>query len=267
MAGSTDSIRALERPTHAPLRVPQITAFFWIIKGLSTAMGEATSDYLVRLLHPVPAVLIGFVAFLAALLLQLSQHRYRPTTYWSAVVMVGVFGTMGADVMHVGLGVPYLASTVLCGVVLAAVFVLWYRVEGTLSIHSIDTRRKELFYWAAVIATFAFGTAAGDLLAVRLHLGYSLSILIFGVMILAPVIGFWLFRLNPIVAFWSAYVLTRPIGATVADWSIKSKIAGGLAWPEGPLCLALTLTIAAFVAYLEISRKDQQSGPAAPGAS
>ncbi|MCU1390177.1 MAG: putative rane-anchored protein [Ilumatobacteraceae bacterium] len=263
MASSAESVRALDRPTHAALRVPQITLFFWIIKGLSAATGEATSDYLVRTLHPVPAVLVGFVGFVVALVLQLSQHRYRATTYWFAVVMVGVFGTMGADVMHVGLGVPYPASTVLCAVVLAAVFVTWYRVEDTLSIHSIDTQRKELFYWAAVIATFAFGTAAGDLLAVSLHLGYSLSILIFGVMILAPIIGFRLFRLNPIVAFWSAYVLTRPIGATVADWSIKSKTAGGLAWPEGPLCLALTLVIAVLVIYLEITRRDQQPRSAA----
>ena len=149
-----------------------ITAYFWIVKGLSTAMGESTSDYLVHRIQPVPAVLLGFAGFAVALTLQFAMRRYLAWTYWFAVVMVGVFGTMGADVLHVGFHVPYFASATLFAIVLAAVFVLWHRSEGTLSIHSITTRRRELFYWAAVVATFALGTAAGDLTAYTLHLGY-----------------------------------------------------------------------------------------------
>ena len=145
-----------ELTTSGALRVPAIIGvLFWIIKALSTAMGESTSDYLVHELGPVPAVLLGFVVFSGALALQFSRRRYLAVTYWLAVVMVGVFGTMGADVLHVGLGVPYAASVPLCGAALAVVFVAWQRVEGTLSIHSIDTTRREAFYWAAVVATFA----------------------------------------------------------------------------------------------------------------
>ena len=133
---------ATDGRTAGMLRVPEITVSFWIVKGLSTAFGEAASDYLVRELHPVPAVLLGFVGFAVALGVQLSQHRYRAVTYWFAVVMIGVFGTMAADVMHVGFGVSYVASTVLCAVVLAAVFVVWHRVKGNVSMHAIDTRRR-----------------------------------------------------------------------------------------------------------------------------
>ncbi len=238
------------------LRVPEITVYFWVAKGLSTAMGEATSDYLVRSLGPVPAVLLGFVAFCASLALQFSRRRYVATTYWLTVAMVGVFGTMAADVLHVGLGVPYIASTVLWAIVLGAVFLTWSRTEGTLSVHSVDTTRRELFYWATVVGTFALGTAAGDLLAVTLSLGYGKSIVVFAVLILVPAIGFWRLHWSPVVSFWAAYVLTRPVGATVADWIVKSRSAGGLAWPEGPFCLALIAAIAVVVLYLQVTRRD-----------
>lgn len=240
------------------LRVPEITVYFWIAKGLSTAMGEATSDYLVRSLGPVPAVLLGFVAFCASLALQFSRRRYVATTYWLTVAMVGVFGTMAADVLHVGLGVPYIASTVLWAIVLGAVFLTWNRTEGTLSVHSVDTTRRELFYWATVVGTFALGTAAGDLLAVTFSLGYAKSIVVFAVLILVPAIGFWRLHWSPVVSFWAAYVLTRPVGATVADWIVKSRGAGGLAWPEGPFCLVLIAAIAVVVLHLQVTRKDVQ---------
>ncbi|HUI02147.1 MAG TPA: hypothetical protein VLZ77_01305, partial [Acidimicrobiales bacterium] len=141
-----------------PLRVPQITVAFWVVKGLSTAMGEATSDYMVHVMAPALAVALGFIAFVVALVLQFAMRRYVAWTYWLAVVMVGTFGTMAADALHVGAGVPYAASTVFYVVVLVAVFALWSRTEHTLSIHSIDTPRREAFYWAAVVATFAMGT-------------------------------------------------------------------------------------------------------------
>ena len=216
------------------LRVPaEITAYFWAIKGLSTAMGESTSDYLVHTIHPVPAVLLGFAGFLVALALQFSMRRYLAWTYWFAVVMVGVFGTMAADVLHVGLGVPYFASAALYAVALAAVFATWQQREKTLSIHSIDTARRELFYWAAVVATFALGTAAGDLTAYTFHLGYFLSIVLFAGVIAIPAIGYWRFSWNPILAFWVAYVVTRPLGASFADWMGKPVSLGGLGLGPG----------------------------------
>src|ERR1700722_11154343 len=140
------------------LRVPEITAYFWVIKALSTAMGEATSDYLVKTLPPIPAVGLGFVGFVVALALQFSRHRYVAWAYWLAVVGVGVFGTMAADVLHVGFHVPYIASSILYGIILVAAFIFRQRTEKTLSIHTINPPRREIFYWAVVIATFAMGT-------------------------------------------------------------------------------------------------------------
>ncbi len=169
--------------TPGALRVPEITGYFWVIKALSTAMGESASDYLVHVMNPVVAVGLGFVFFAGALILQFSVRRYIAWTYWLAVVMVGVFGTMAADVLHVGFGVPYIASSILYAVVLAAVFIVWGRTEKTLSIHSIDTPRREIFYWLAVVATFAMGTAAGDLTAVTFHLGYLASGVLFAAVI------------------------------------------------------------------------------------
>jgi uncharacterized membrane-anchored protein len=244
--------------TRGALRVPEITVYFWVIKALSTAMGEATSDFLVKRLHPIPAVGLGFVGFCLALALQFSRHRYLAGSYWLAVVAVGVFGTMAADVLHVGFHVPYIASSVLYAVILVAVFVLWQRTERTLSIHTIDTPRREAFYWAAVVATFAMGTAVGDLTATTFHLGYGLSIVLFAGIMLVPVAGYWVLRWNPIFTFWFAYVVTRPIGASFADWVGKPKVVSGLGWGDGRVSLVLTVVIVALVAYLAITRRDVQ---------
>ena len=157
---------------HGALRVPEITVYFWVIKALSTAMGEATSDFLVHRLNAELAVGLGFVGFATALVLQFSMRRYLAWTYWFGVVMVGVFGTMAADVLHVRFSVPYAESAVLYGAVLLAVFVGWHRTEKTMSIHTVDTPRREMFYWASVVATFAMGTAVGDLTATTFHFGY-----------------------------------------------------------------------------------------------
>src|SRR3954447_18814277 len=164
------------------LRVPEVAAAFWIVKGLSTAMGESTSDYLVHVMAPELAVVLGFAGFVVALILQFRAQRYIAWTYWLAVVMVGIFGTMAADVVHVGLGVPYTASTALYVAVLGSVFLLWHRAEGTLSIHDVDSPRREGFYWAAVEATFAMGTALGDFTAYTLNLRYWKSAAIFGLL-------------------------------------------------------------------------------------
>ena len=243
------------------LRVPQIIAAFWIVKGLSTAMGESTSDYLVQAMVPQLAVGLGFIGFLIALLLQFRRARYWAWTYWFAVAMVGIFGTMAADVMHVALGVPYVASSTLYAVLLLAVFWLWRRTEGTLSIHSIDSPRREAFYWATVVATFAMGTALGDFTAFTLHLGYFVSAAVFAVLILIPAAGYRWLRWNPVFCFWASYVLTRPLGASIADGLGKPRSTGGLGLGDGPVALVLTAMIVASVAYLAVTKADIQRVP------
>jgi len=250
-------------PPAALLRVPRITAFFWVIKALSTAMGESTSDYLVHAMAPVAAVGLGFVGFVAALSIQFTRHRYVAWAYWLAVVMVGVFGTMAADVLHVGFHVPYAVSSALYALALAVVFLAWSRTERTLSIHSIDAPRREAFYWAAVVATFAAGTAVGDLAATTGHLGYFGSAALFAGLLLVPAVAYRFFRANAVVSFWAAYVLTRPLGASSADAVGKPKSVGGLGLGDGRVSLVLLGAIALVVGYLTVSRRDVQQAPAA----
>lgn len=247
---------ALTRP--GLLRVPQVTAWFWLIKALSTAMGEATSDYLVHAMAPALAVLLGFAAFVASLALQFRRGRYVASTYWLAVVMVGVFGTMAADVLHVGLGVPYPVSSALYAVVLAVVFVVWRRTEGTLSIHSIDTPRREAFYWLAVAATFAMGTAVGDFTAYSLNLGYFPSAVLFAAVISVPAFGYRFLGWNAVLSFWFAYVVTRPLGASLADAFGKPRSVSGLGVGNGRVALVIGLVILALVAWLNRTRADVQ---------
>lgn len=237
-------------------KVPEITVYFWIIKTLTTAMGEVTSDFLVRQLNPVIAVAREFVGFVAALILQLSARRYVAWIYWLAVVMVAIFGTMVADVLHVGLGIPYLVSTAGFAIVLIIIFLVWYRTEKILSIHSIYTFRRELFYWATVVATFALGTAAGDTTASTMHLSYLASGMLFTLLIAMPAFAYWLFRLNEILAFWLAYILTRPLGASFADWIGRPRSLSGLGYGTGSVGLVLTILIIGLVGYLTLTRKD-----------
>src|SRR5215471_17839128 len=246
---------------YAASKVPLITAYFWIIKLLTTAMGEATSDYMVRTINPVIAVLLGFTGFVIAMVLQFRAKAYNAWIYWLAVVMVAVFGTQAADVLHIKFGVPYVASTAFYAVVLAVIFILWYRTEGTLSIHSIRTPRRELFYWATVLATFALGTATGDMTARTLNLGYLTSGIWFSIVFAAVAVGHWKFRLNPILAFWIAYVLTRPVGASFADYVAFPHSVGGLGVGHGQVALFLTFLIVIFVGYLTVTRKDVEEAP------
>ncbi len=255
----------------AIVKVPEIAVIFWVIKILTTAMGEATSDYLVHGFNPYLAVTGGFFAFVAAMAIQLRMPAYVPWAYWLAVLMVAVFGTMAADVLHVEFRVPYAVSTIAFAVVLTVVFTAWYRSEGTLSIHSIDTRRRELFYWAAVLATFALGTAAGDLAAYTARLGFLSAGVLFAVLFAIPGIGYRFLNLNAIVAFWFAYVMTRPLGASFADWMGKSRAAGGLGLGDGPVAAVLGLLIAALVIYVSIAGRERGAsaarrwrGPAEP---
>jgi uncharacterized membrane-anchored protein len=242
----------------ASLKVPaRIAAIFWAIKLLTTAFGESTSDYLVHNFNPYLAVVGGFIVFVIALALQLRTDRYVPWVYWLAVAMVAVFGTMAADVLHVEFRVPYVASTIVFAVLLVAVFWTWSRTEGTLSIHSITTTRRELFYWAAVLATFAMGTALGDLVAYTLNLGFLSAGIVFAVLFMLPGIAYYTLRIDAILAFWAAYVMTRPLGASFADWTGKSRDAGGIGIGDGIMAFILAALIVAGVAYLSITRSDQ----------
>jgi uncharacterized membrane-anchored protein len=245
--------------TPQALKVPaRIAALFWAIKLLTTAFGESTSDYLVHTVNPYVAVMGGFVVFLLAMALQLRTDRYVPWIYWLAVAMVAVFGTMAADVLHVEFRVPYIGSTILFAVLLTAVFWSWSRVEPTLSIHSITTVRRELFYWAAVLATFAMGTALGDLVAYTLKLGFLSAGIVFAILFAIPGLAYYWFRINAILAFWAAYVMTRPLGASFADWTGKSRKAGGIGLGDGPVAFVLAALIVAGVAYLTVTKSDQE---------
>jgi uncharacterized membrane-anchored protein len=244
------------------VKVPEVTVYFWVIKVLTTAMGEAASDYFVHRvgLKNTPALagiaFITGVALALSLALQFSTSRYAAWPYWLAVAMVAVFGTMAADAVHVVLGVPYVVSSAVFAVALAAIFWVWYARERSLSIHSIYTPRREVFYWAVVMATFALGTAVGDMTALAFHLGYLASGILFTACMAIPALGYWRFGWNGVFAFWFAYVLTRPLGASYADWFAFPRDAGGLGVGHGAVAIALTVVIVALVAYVAATRKD-----------
>jgi uncharacterized membrane-anchored protein len=244
--------------------VPEIILAFWLAKLLTTALGEATSDYLVYHYDKYKAVEAGFVALAIALGLQFLVRRYVAWVYWLAVLMVAVFGTMAADVVHLVLGVPYLNSTIGFAIALAVIFAVWYLSERTLSIHSIYTPRRELFYWATVMTTFALGTAAGDLAAITFRLGYLDAGILFAIVIAIPALAWRFAHLNPIVAFWFAYIVTRPLGASFADWFGKPVNLRGLGYGDGPVVAVLTVALVALVAYLAITRADVKPEGAHP---
>ena len=264
VAARGTSAQPPRRAVYAARKVPEVTIFFWIIKLLTTGMGETTSDYLVFHINPYIAVALGGVGLAVSLLLQLFVRRYVAWIYWLAVVMVAIFGTMAADVVHIVLGVPYLDSSVFFGVALAVIFVSWYATEKTLSIHSIYTPRRELFYWAAIMVTFALGTAVGDMTATTLGLGYFASGLLFAALFALPALGYWLFRLNAILAFWFAYVMTRPLGASFADWFGKPRSISGLGLGTGLISLILAVVIISFVGYLTVTHVDVRDAAAEP---
>ena len=238
------------------IKVPEITIFFWIIKLLTTAMGEVTSDFFVHQFNPIIAVFFGAIGLGAAFILQFSVRRYVAWIYWLTVVMVAIFGTMAADVLHIGFKVPYVVSTTFFSIALIIIFFLWYKSEKTLSFHSIYTPRREMFYWATVMATFALGTALGDMTATTIGLGYFSSGILFAILITLPLIAYKLFKLNAVFAFWIAYILTRPLGASFADWVGKPQSFSGLGIGTGIVSLVLTALIIVFVGYLAITKKD-----------
>ncbi len=241
-------------PATSRVKVPEVTLAFWAVKVLTTGMGETASDYLAKTFPPELAVAVSAVVLAAVLVATIRLPRYRAWPYWTAVALVSVFGTMAADVLHVALGVPYAVSTIAFGVAVAGLLALWYAVERTLDIHSVATTRRELFYWATVLATFALGTAAGDLTATTLHLGYFASGLLFAAAIAVPALAHRFLRLDAVLAFWIAYVLTRPLGASFADWIAVPPARGGLDLGTGPITLVLLAAIVVAVAVLAQAR-------------
>lgn len=239
---------------YAASTVPEATALFWILKVLTTGMGETGSDFLATAFDPVIVVGATGLAFLAALALQFAVRRYIPWVYWLAVLMVSVFGTMAADVLHVVAGVPYLVSTLGFALALAAVFVVWWRVERTLSIHSITTPRRAAFYWLAVSGTFALGTAAGDLTASTLGFGYLPSAVLFAAVIAVPALAHRFTGRNAVLAIWAAYVVTRPLGASVCDWLADPVDRKGLGLGTGPVTLAALAVFLLLVAVIALRR-------------
>lgn len=242
-------------------KVPAVALSFWVAKVITTAMGEAMSDYLVHTISPYIAVGLGGLGLVVALAVQLAQPRYVAQAYWFAVAMVAVAGTMAADAVHIVLGIPYAISAAMCAVALTVIFTAWYLSERTLSIHSIYTRRRELFYWAAVLATFAMGTAVGDLSAYTLHLGFLTSGLLFTVVFAIPMVARRLFRAGEVLTFWAAYILTRPLGASYADWVGVPHSLGGLNVGRGTVSVVLAVALICLVTYLAVTRSDVDQDP------
>jgi uncharacterized membrane-anchored protein len=240
-------------------KVPEVGVLFWVVKVLTTGTGEAASDFLVKAFDPVIVVLVAAVVFLACLVVQFRAPRYVPWRYWLLVTMVSIFGTMIADVAHIVLGVPYAVSSVAFAVALAVVFSLWWRTEHTLSIHSITTPRRELFYWATVVVTFALGTAVGDMLARTLGLGYLASGVLCAVLIAIPAVVYRWWRAGAVLCFWAAYVLTRPLGASFADWTAVSPARGGLDVGTGPVTVVGLIAIAVLVGVLSVQHSSSKA--------
>jgi uncharacterized membrane-anchored protein len=267
MAGRHQDQWQGSRASGGVSKVPAVKPYFWVLKLLTTAMGEAMSDFVVLDVNKYLGVVLGFLVFAVAIVWQFRTPEYRTWPYWTAVSMVAVFGTMAADVMHVVLGLPYTVSAVFYAICLTVTFVTWYRVERTLNIHSIVTPRREVFYWLAVIFTFAMGTALGDLFATTFHLGYLASAFVFTALICVPLIA-WRLGANPVLSFWVAYILTRPIGASFADFFGMPKDVSGMGFGHGAVALVTLVLVVAFIVYLARSGIDQpeaaSAGPAAP---
>ena len=242
-------------------KVPQITAVFWTIKILTTGMGEALADYFDHAFEPLAVVAISGIFLAASLWLQLRADRFIAWRYWTAVALVSVFGTLAADAVHVILGVPYWVSTAGFLVGIIAIFVWWHRSEGSTSIDTISTTRRELFYWAIVMGTFALGTAAGDMTAMNFEWGFLASGVIFSVAFVVPILMGWVLRArrgvgaSTVFAFWVAYVITRPLGASYADWLALPEQRGGLGWGTLPVSLVMIAAIVMFVAFNRRSAK------------
>ena len=253
--------------THPALinKVPEVTLGFWLIKIMATTVGETAADLLSMRLGlglGVTSIIMTLV-FLVALVVQVQATRYVPALYWFTVVAISVVGTLVSDNLVDGYGVSLVTTSVAFANILTIVFVAWFRSEGTLSIHSIVTRRRELFYWGAILFTFALGTSVGDLLAETMDLGYGTAALVFGGMIAAVTFAHYVLKADAILSFWIAYVLTRPLGASLGDLFAKPVIAGGLGLGTVNTSLIFLLLIVALVVFLTVSKVDRLDAPQA----
>lgn len=239
-------------------KVPEVTLYFWVIKVLCTTVGETGADYLNSQLGLglTGTSLVMTAALAAALVVQFRTRAYRAGVYWLAVVLISVVGTLISDNLTDNLGVPLEMTTAVFAVLLAVVFAAWFRAERTLSIHSIDTVRREVFYWLAVLCTFALGTAAGDLVAERLSLGYWLSAVLFALGIGAVAVAYFNLELNAVWCFWTAYVLTRPLGASLGDYLSQPAADGGLGLGTVVTSALFVAVILGLVVFLTVSRRD-----------
>ncbi len=239
-------------------KVPEITLYFWVIKVLCTTVGETFADFLDQNLHlglTNTTYLMGGL-LLVALFSQFMFRRYVPSIYWLAVVLLSIVGTLITDNLTDNFGVSLVVTTIVFSGMLAATFAAWYAIEKTLSVHTIYTSRREAFYWLAILFTFALGTAAGDLVAEQLQLGYLVSALIFGALIAVVAVAHVRFKLNGIFSFWFAYILTRPLGASIGDYLSQPRDAGGLALGTVATSALFLATILSLVVYLSVTRKD-----------
>lgn len=250
-------------PAPRAAKVPEVVLLFWVVKILTTAGGEATSDYL-KTLGNLKGGAVEVAFFATGLVLQFGTRRYRAFAYWYLAFAIATFGCGVADFLHLDVHIPYAGTTLLWAVVLAAVFWLWQRSEGTLSIHSITTQRREAYYWATVFATFALGTALGDFTATSLGLGYLGSGILFGVVILVPAAAWRWFGLHGVAAFWMSYVVTRPLGASFADYLSKPQSLSGIGVGNAPTAVVLGAAVLVLVAYLAVARPDVQEPPGVP---
>jgi uncharacterized membrane-anchored protein len=253
--------REITEPSTARVllnKVPEVTVFFWIIKILSTTVGETFADFLSGLgLGLSGTTVVMTVAFVAVLGWQFRTRRYVPGVYWLTVVLVSVVGTLVTDNLTDALGVPLELSTAVFAAALAGTFAVWYRVERTLSIHSIVTVRREAFYWLAVLLTFALGTAAGDLVDERLGVGYWPTALVVALLLAAVAAGNLVFGANAVLTFWIAYVLTRPLGASLGDGLSQSRADGGLGLGTKWTSLLFLAAILGVVGYLSVTGRDR----------
>jgi len=247
-------------------KVPEVTLFFWVIKIMCTTVGETAADYLnVNLGFGLTNTTYVTGALLAVLLLaQFRVRRYVPALYWSVVVVISVFGTLITDNLTDRYGVPLTTSTAVFAVVLAVVFAIWFAIERTLSIHSIVTTRRESFYWLAILFTFALGTAAGDLVGEKLGLGYGVSAAIFGAVIAVITLAHYRLKLDAVLAFWLAYILTRPLGASIGDGLSQTRADGGLGLGTTTTSFLFLACILALVGFLTVTHKDQTPPQPAP---
>ncbi|MFC3832897.1 MULTISPECIES: hypothetical protein [Deinococcus] len=256
----TSSLSAPPSPLRSLIsKVPEVTAFFWIIKVLATTVGETAADYLnttLRLGLSGTSLVMGTL-LIGVLIAQFRLRRYVPAVYWVAIVLISVVGTLITDNMTDNLGITLWTSSGIFAAALAATFFAWHRREGTLSIHSIFTARREGFYWLAVLFTFALGTATGDLVAEKLQLGYLVSGLMFAGVIALAAGAHLALKLNGILTFWIVYILTRPLGASIGDLLSQARADGGLGWGTTVTSALFLLAILGVVSYLAVSRKDQ----------